>query len=98
MININNSAPFSNTYVADGFGQITELDIGNEFLQDCVVPPLGLDCDGNSTNLLDNVLDKNYIVRVVDVFGRTICNNTDQNFQIMIFNDGFIEKKYILSH
>ena len=98
MININNSAPFSNTYVANGFGQITELDISNEFLQDCVVPPLGLDCDGNSTNLLDNVLDKNYIVRVVDVFGRTICNNTAQNFQIMIFNDGFVDKKYILRH
>ena len=64
MVNINNSAPFSNTYIASGFGQITELDIGNEFLQDCVVPPLGVDCDGNSIDLFDNVLGKNIIVTI----------------------------------
>jgi len=98
MVILNNSAPFSNTYVSNGFGQITSLLIGDEFIQDCIGPPLGYDCDGNSIDLSDNMLDKPYLIRTLDIFGRTIIEKTDQNFQIMIFNNGFVEKKYILSH
>ena len=95
---LNNSAPFSNTYVSNGFGQITSLLIGDEFTQDCIGPPLGYDCDGNPIDLSDNMLDKPYLIRTLDIFGRTIMEKTDQNFQIMIFDNGFVEKKYILSH
>ena len=97
MVTLNNLAPFNNTYLANGFGQITSLSIGDEFLQDCITPPLGYDCDGNSIDLSDHVLER-YLVRTLDILGRTIMDKTDKNLQIMIFNDGSVEKKHVLSH
>ena len=98
MVNLNNLAPFTNTYLTNGFGQITNLSIGDEFFEDCITPPLGYDCNGNSIALEDDIAQEQYVVTVLDMFGRTVTNHNRQNVQILIFNNGTVEKKYFLGH
>jgi len=98
ILELNNSAPFTNTYATNGFGQIINLSIGDQFIEDCIGPPVGSDCDGNSIEVIEHEFEKTYIINTVDIFGRTIHNNSHQNLQIRIYSNGLIEKKYFLSH
>jgi hypothetical protein len=98
ILNLNNSAPFTNTYAINGFGQIINLSIGDEFIEDCIGPAIGSDCDGNSIEVIEHECEKTYIINTVDIFGRTIHNNSNQNLQIIIYSNGLIDKKYFLSH
>ena len=98
IVDLNNSAPFTNTYAINGFGQIITLSIGDEFIEDCIGPPIGADCDGNSIEVIEHEFEKPDIINTVDIFGRTIENNSNRNLQIRIYSNGLIEKKYFLSH
>ena len=86
-MNLNNSAPFTNTYAINGFGQIITLSIGDEFIEDCVGPPIGADCDGNSIEVIEHEFEKPDIINTVDIFGRTIENNSNRNLQIRIYSN-----------
>ena len=95
---LNNLSPFSNTWVANGFGQITSLSLANEFLQDCIFPPLGYDCNGNILDVEENVFRGKEIIKSIDFLGRSVNKENVNKFKISIFNDGTFEKSYNLNH
>ena len=77
---------------------IITLSIGDEFIEDCIGPPIGAYCDGNSIEVIEHAFEKPDIIHTVDIFGRTIDKNSNRNLQIRIYSNGLIEKKYFLSH
>jgi len=110
---MNIAPPFSGTYTANGFGQITELVLTNVLLDEdnCEYP--GDECEGFDQQLqevvygyyeencecalplsIDVFLKNKEIIKTIDAFGREINNN--KGFQLHIYDDGTVEKKYIL--
>ena len=95
---MNTQAPFVGTFLMNGFGQITSLSIDDPFLQDCVYPPLGYDCDGNSISIEEDNLVGRYVVETIDLLGRNVSSNSIQELKMIIYSDGSVEKKYYLNH
>ena len=95
---MNTQAPFVGTFLMNGFGQVTSLSIDDPFLQDCVYPPLGYDCDGNSISIEEDSLVGRYVVETIDLLGRNVSSNSIQALKMIIYNDGSVEKKYYLNH
>ena len=93
---LNNTESFSNTYANNNFGQVLELDISNEFIEDCLLP-LGVSDDCNEFfDMTEYDVDSKIILNV-DLLGRII--HTDyQGFGFSIYKDGAVEKKYFSNH
>ena len=63
----------------------------------CEYPPLGMDCDGNNVDLTTNQWHSNKkIIKVVDVLGREMTKDKNDVLLLFIYEDGSIEKKFIL--
>ena len=93
---LNNTESFSNTYANNNFGQVLELDISNEFIEDCLLP-LGVSDDCNEFfDISEYDLDSKVILNV-DLLGRTIHTGY-QGFGFSIYEDGAVEKKYFSNH
>ena len=105
---MNTVPPFSSSYTANGFGQITSLTPTEILLdeENCFYPELYYDCDGNCINDSDGdgICDEfelstyeeiinTKLLRSVDITGRVI--NDDEKFNkilINIFENGKVKK------
>ena len=74
------------------------IEKANEFLQDCIFPPLGYDCNGNILDVEENVFRGKEIIKSIDFLGRSVNKENVNKFKISIFNDGTFEKSYNLNH
>ena len=63
----------------------------------CEYPPIGMDCEGNDIDIQINEWESNKkIIKVIDVLGREINKNKKDILLLHIYEDGSIEKKYIV--
>ena len=97
-ITLNSISPFSNTWIANGFGQITSLSVINEFSQDCIFSPIGYDCNGNVLDVEENIFGDKKIISSIDILGRIVNDIQEGQLIISVFSDGTYEKKYYLNH
>ena len=93
----NPNGPFTNTYGTNAFGQVSDLSITGEFIEECMLP-LGVnqDCDGMA--ILENKGKNKQLIITIDLLGRNINNFNESGFYFMKYNDGTVEKKYFLNH
>ena len=82
--------------VAVEFGQVAELDVSSEFIEDCILPlGFGEDCD-QFFSVSENKFSQK-LVATFDMFGRkTISNQSSLN--IDVYDDGSVKKNYFLHH
>ena len=93
----NTDAPFTNTYGDNSFGQISELSLDGEFVENCILP-LGVSDDCSEFfNISENIMVTKDLIVVTDLFGR-ITNGNKSGFYFNIYSDGTIEKKYLSNH
>ena len=93
---LNNMSPFTNVYGDNNFGQVAELDVSSEFVENCVLPlGVGEDCD-QFFSVSENEFSQK-LVATFDMFGRkTISNQSSLN--IGVYDDGSVKKIYFLNH
>ena len=96
-VSLNNLLPFNNTYGDNTFGQVTEMIVGNEFVEECMLPlGVGADCDQFFT-ISENKNDKQ-LVFTIDMLGRIVQHDNYYGIGFHVYNDGTIEKKYFSNH
>ena len=96
-VSLNNLLPFNNTYGDNTFGQVTEMIVGNEFIEECMLPlGVGADCDQFFT-ISENKNDKQ-LVFTIDMLGRIVQHDNYFGIGFHVYNDGTIEKKYFSNH
>ena len=105
---MNTSPPFSETYTANGFGQITELVV-YEIYQDllnCEYPEEYYDCEGNCINDSDGdgicdefelSINENPIsfkcLKTIDLMGKEVKEtNIYNNIFLKVYEDGTVKK------
>jgi len=109
---MNSNPPFSASYIANGFGQVTELMVTEPFLDEinCEYPELYYDCDGECLNDSDgdgicdefelSLEDQKYnlakCTKVMDLLGREVTQNVTNDLIFKIFNDGSVQKTIII--
>lgn len=92
-VTLSSSPPFANTYANSAFGQVLELDISNEFIEECILPLGTDDCE---SNMIEQKPQRE-LMFTIDALGR-IVNNNFQGVCFRLYDDGKIEKKYLLNH
>ncbi len=107
---MNTSPPFSGTYTANGFGQITTLSFTDLLLdeENCQYPEQYYDCAGNCLNDSDGdgICDEfdltikestiqSKCIKLFDLMGKEIFQETNTLF-FEIYDDGSVQKKYII--
>ncbi len=97
---LNTTTPFSATWINNGFGQISELSVGDEFVQNCIFPLIGYDCDGNlnPVKISEDQLSTKSLITTIDILGRKLKLGKNSQLRIMIYDDGTIEKRFYLNH
>jgi len=97
-VTMNTTAPFTNIYGANNFGQIESLVVANEFVENCVLPT-GSDEDCNEFfDISENQMSTKDLLLTIDLFGRVLANDSDVNFNIKIYDNGTVKKQYLLNH
>ena len=107
---MNTLPPFSGTYTANGFGQITELVITDLLLDEdnCVYPEEYYDCEGNCINDADGdgicdefelSINENLIssecIKTIDLMGRELKDSKKYNQVLFkVFENGAVQKLF----
>jgi hypothetical protein len=93
---LNNMSPFTNVFGNNNFGQVSELSVEEEFVEECVLP-LGIteDCE-QFFSISENKSPKK-LVTEIDLFGRVLFSNQN-SLTIRIYDDGSVDKNYFLNH
>jgi len=77
---MNTSPPFSNTFIPNGFGQL-----------------LNAEFNGNYTPLsIQEFSNKKQLIQVVDILNRYINTKNKNTLLLYIYDDGSVEKKYVI--
>ena len=88
---------FSSTFNSGGFGQIEELTVGEQFIDNCVLPlGLGQDCS-QFFNISENDMLLQMLV-TTDLYGRNIKNSNLRGLVFQKYSDGRVKKSIILNH
>ena len=66
-----------------------------EFICPRIYAALDLGSDMNTCNINDNKLEKR-LINIVDITGRNIDINTNQTISFHIYDDGSVEKRYLI--
>ena len=93
---LNNISPFTTIYGDNNFGQVAEVDLSNEFVEECILP-LGIsdECEEFFSVSENEKVQK--LVTNVDIFGRELLGK-QSSLIISIYDDGSIKKNYYLNH
>ena len=88
---------FSNTFNSGGFGQIEELTVGEQFIDECVLPlGLGQDCSP-FFNISENEMLLQKLV-TTDLYGRNIKKSNLRGLVFQKYSDGRVKRNMILNH
>ena len=88
-----------NYSVVEDYYEFTNYDENCVFYCEdcCEYPPLGLDCEGNDVDvLIDEWSNNKKIIKIVDILGREINIESKDILLLYIYEDGSIEKKYVI--
>ena len=96
-VDLNTNAPFTNVYTSNGFGQITNIELGDPWEEQCIYPLGGADESCDYTNLNNTYFEEKSIVSIYDFFGRETSLNS-QGLKLYIYSDGSVEKHYLFKH
>ena len=97
-ITMNTTAPFTNIYGTNSFGQVENLVVANEFIENCVLPT-GSDEDCNEFfDIPEGQMTNKNLILTIDLLGRVIYNDNDANFKIRVYDNGIVKKQYLLNH
>ena len=110
---MNNAPPFSSTYEPNGFGQVLDWSITEQYfdLENCDYPEEYYDCFGNCLNDSDDdgICDEfelgveedffsgSKLIKTIDLLGREIDGLKTNNILYQIFENGIIIKKIIIN-
>ena len=95
-VTLNNSAPYTDLYGNNNFGEVIELSLANEFVENCVLP-LGASDDCDQFFTLEEVKQDAKILFTTNMLGRVVGKN-HYGIVFHIYDDGKVEKNYLLSH
>ncbi len=88
---------YSNVFNPETFGQIENITVGEQFVDECVLP-LGISQDCSQFfNISDNV-DLNKIIYSIDLYGRSVENLNVSNLIFQKYSDGTVSKEIFLNH
>ena len=73
---------------ACNFDITADIDDGS-----CIYPPIGYDCDGVYVSTSE-FSEKKHLIRILSILGRE--TNNKKGFQLHIYDDGSVEKKYLI--
>ena len=93
---LNNNIPYVMVYGDNNFGEVIELSLAGEFVENCVLP-LGASDDCNQFFTLEEDKLNTKIILTTDMLGRAVDRNYD-GIIFDIYDDGKIEKRYLLNH
>jgi len=91
----NDSAPYTTVYGNNNFGEVVELSLAGEFVENCVLPLGNVNCDQFFTLEEDKLNAK--IILTTDMLGRVV-DSSHYGIVFNIYDNGKIEKKYLLDH
>ena len=93
---LNNNIPYVMVYGDNNFGEVIELSLANEFVENCILP-LGSSDDCDQIFTLEEPKKESKIILTTDMLGRVVDGN-HYGFVFNIYDDGKIEKNYLLNH
>ena len=93
---LNNNIPYVMVYGDNNFGEVIELSLANEFVENCILP-LGSSDDCDQIFTLEEPKKESKIILTTDMLGRVVDGN-HYGFVFNIYDDGKIEKNYLLYH
>ena len=83
-------------YGDNNFGEVIELSLANEFVENCVLP-LGASDDCDQFFTLEEIKYNAKIILTTDILGRVVGRN-HYGIVFHIYDNGKVEKKYLLGH
>ena len=110
---MNNAPPFSSGYEPNGFGQVLDWSITEQYfdLENCDYPEEYYDCFGNCLNdsngdgicdefelgMEEGILYQSNLIKTIDILGREVRDLKTNNIVYYIFKNGVTLKRVIIN-